>query len=466
MLTIKKAPYRLCDGWSRRDFIRVGALGSLGLSLPDLLRAAPSRPQGELGFGRAKRCLLLFMTGGPPHLDTWDLKPAAPAEVRGELRPIATSVPGIRVSELLPRLARQADKYCILRSVTHQDTVHTSAGYTMLTGAYHAQANTRTAKNIRTTPEDHPHVGSILAKVRPARAGLPPFVALPEFIRDDAVNDYAGQDAGLLGKRYAPLRIEGEAQTGRFQLPDLLLPPDLTADRFDDRRLLLNHLDRSFTALEAAGQLAELDSHYQQAYGLIRSPQAQAAFQLDCEPDRVRDAYGKHLFGQGCLLARRLLEAGVSLVTVYWHYEGPKDSPVWDTHQNNFPHLRNRLVPPTDQAFARLLVELSERGMLDDTLVVWMGEFGRSPKINAQGGREHWPFVQSVVLAGAGVHGGSVYGASDRLGGHPADLPVTPPDLTATILHLLGIPPDLELRDQTNRPARACQGNPIHGLFA
>jgi hypothetical protein len=218
--------------------------------------------------------------------------------------------------------------------------------------------------------------------------------------------------------------------------------------------------------MDSRGAFANLDAHYQRAYALIGSPAVQRAFQLDREPDRVRAAYGRHLFGQGCLLARRLLEAGVSLVTVYWHYEGPKDSPVWDTHANNFPHLRERLMPPTDRAFASLLEDLSSRGLLDDTLVVCMGEFGRSPRINSSGGREHWPLVQSIVLAGAGIPGGSVYGASDRLGAQPADKPVTPPDLIATFLHLLGVRPDVQLHDRSGRPLRACEGRPLRALLA
>jgi arylsulfatase A-like enzyme len=197
----------------------------------------------------------------------------------------------------------------------------------------------------------------------------------------------------------------------------------------------------------------------------VRSPAIRQAFDLGREPDRMREAYGRHLFGQGCLLARRLLEAGMALVSVYWHYEGPDDSPVWDTHQNNFKHLRERLVPPTDAALAALLADLSGRGLLDETLIVCMGEFGRTPRVNAKGGRDHWSAVQSVALAGGGIRGG-VYGASDKLGAYPADQPVTPPDLAATLLHLLGVPPELEIRDRTDRPLRACQGTAVRGLLA
>jgi hypothetical protein len=409
--------------------------------------------------------VLLFLTGGPPQLDTFDMKPAAPAEVRGELKPIATTVPGIQVSELFPKVARQIDKFCVMRSVTHGDTVHTSAGYTMLTGVKHPQANARTATDIRATANDHPHIGSLLAKLRPARPGIPTFASLPEYIRDAGVNDYPGQDAGFLGKQYGPFQIQADTEKHAFPLPEIVLPSDISAARLADRRVLLDQLDHVARTIDARASAAGLDAFYQQAFSLIRSPAVRDALTLDREPESVRLGYGQHLFGQGCLLARRLLEALVPMVTVYWHYEGPDDSPVWDTHWNNFPHLRTRLAPPADQAIARLVEDLADRSMLDDTLLVVMGEFGRTPKINRYGGRDHWPHVQSVLVAGAGIRGGSVYGSSDKIGSHPADAPVSPADLTATILHLLGVPLDVELHDRTGRLVRVCDGAPIRGLL-
>lgn len=465
MLTIRGASQRLCDGIGRRDLLRLGALGCLELSLPTLLQASTQAQTSSTSFGRAQRCVLLYLTGGPPQHDTWDLKPDAPAEIRGELNPIATTVPGLCISELFPRLAQLADKYCVVRSVTHHDTIHTSAGYTMLTGVAHPRANARSAQDIRPTPNDHPHLGSLLAKVRAPQDGVPVFASLPEVIKDAAVNEFPGQGAGFLGASYEPFRIQGIAASGAFQMPDIFLPADVTAGRLNDRRLLLGQLDRGRAAVEENQAAADLNGYYEQAFRLIHSRAARGAFQLDREPERVREAYGKHLFGQGCLLARRLIEAGVRLATVYWHYEGPDDSPVWDTHQNNYPHLRQRLMPPTDQAFSALLIDLAERGLLDSTLVVCMGEFGRSPKINKHGGRDHWPAVQSVVLAGAGIRPGYVYGSSDRAGAYPADRPVTPPDLTATILHLLGVPPDLEVHDRSGRLLRACTGSIVRGLL-
>ena len=449
-------------GPTRRAILRAGGLGAAGLLLVDWFTAKAATHSSLDGFGRAKRCLLLFLTGGPPQLDTFDLKPEAPAEVRGELRPIATNVPGIRIGELCPRLATCADKYCIVRSVTHHDTVHTSAGYTMLTGVDHPLANTSTAANIRPNANDNPHFGSLLAKSRPPRDGTPAFVSLPEIIKDAGVNEFPGQSAGLLGKQYDPFRIEADEPRTGFQPPEIVLPADVNAERLDDRRQLLKGLDRAF---RDSDRRIEGESLYQRAYDLIRSPAVQNAFRIDREPERVRATYGPHLFGQGCLLARRLLEAGVPLVTVYWHYEGPDDSPVWDTHENNFPHLRKRLMPPTDQAVAAVFDDLSVRGLLDDTLVIVMGEFGRTPRINKKGGRDHWPGAQSILLAGAGIRGGSIHGATDRIGAYPSAFPVSPVDLVATFLHLLGIPPDIEVHDRGGRPMRACHGTPIRPLL-
>ena len=450
----------------RRGFMQTAGAAAIAarLSLPELLRARTPDATSTAGFGNAKRCVLLFLTGGPPQLDTFDLKPQAPAEIRGELRPIATCVPGIQIGELCPNLARQADKFCIVRSVTHPDTVHTSAGYTMLTGAPHPQANGKTARDIHPSPDDHPHLGALLAKFRPPRGGEPAFAAMPEIIKDAAINEFPGQGAGFLGKQFDPFRIEADEPRTGFRLPDIVLPPNMTARRLDDRQQLLARLDRVIRAGDDAVR-NDVAGVYERAFNLIRSPAVSRAFRLDHEPPRTRTAYGPHLFGQGCLLARRLLEAGIPLATVYWQYEGPDDSPVWDTHENNFPHLRRRLLPPADQAVAALLDDLSARGMLGDTLVICMGEFGRTPRVNKKGGRDHWPHVQSILLAGAGIRGGSVYGSSDRIGAYPATSPVTPLDLMATFLHLLGIPPESEVHDRTGRPLAACAGTVVRGLL-
>jgi hypothetical protein len=465
MLTIQGLPQRLCSGYSRRDFLRVGGLGAFGLAWPNLLQAIEKAPRNAPpSFGRAKRCILLFLTGGPPQLDTWDMKPSAPERIRGELKPIATKVPGLFISELFPQLAQRAERLCVVRSVTHDDRTHTSAGYTMLTGVPHPLANAMDAKMVQPSPGDHPHLGALLAKARPSQSGAPTFAALPEIIKDANVNLFPGLDGGLLGNEYAPLQIEANAERTAIPLPEVLLPRGGKAERLRARQELLAQLDRG-QPLARRPAARDMDHWYQKAFSVLQSAAVARAFDLAAESQETRDRYGTHLFGQGCLLARRLVEAGVALVTVYWHYEGPDDSPVWDTHENNFAHLRKRLMPPTDMAFAALLDDLAGRGLLDETLVICMGEFGRSPLVNNKAGRDHWAAAQSIALAGAGVPAGTVYGSTDREGGYPADKPVTPADLTASFMHLLGIPADFEIHNRAGRPFRACQGSPVRGIL-
>jgi len=464
MLRILGPPQRLCDRIVRRDFLRIGGLAAASLPAARSVSAAAETPRGT-SFGRAKRCLILFLTGGPPQHDTWDPKPDAPTQIRGETTPIETNVPGLLFGHWFPQIARVADKLCVLRSVTHADTVHTSAGYTVLTGFDHPLANTSTAANIQPRPNDHPHVGSIVSKVRRTADGTPVFAALPEVIKDAAVNEFPGQGGGFLGKRHDPFRIDADTKTHSFSTPDIALPDDITAARLSDRSSLLDRLEATLRGADTVGALRDYADFRSQAFDLVRSPTVRQAFELDREPETVRRGYGDHLFGQGVLLGRRLLEAGVTLVTVYWHYEGPDDSPVWDTHWNNFRHLRERLAAPADQAVAALIPDLGSRGLLEETLVICLGEFGRTPKINDKAGRDHWPFVQSILLAGAGVPAGAVLGASDRQGAYPAELAVAPRDIVATILHLLGVPGEIELRDLDGRPFKACEGTPVAALL-
>ena len=456
---VKAAP-----SFSRRRFLEVGALGGLSLAVSPRAAAAESG-SADPSFGRAKRALLLFLMGGPPQIDTFDPKPAAPAEIRGELAAIPTSVPGIAFGELFPKLAQRADRMCVVRSVTHDDRVHTSAGYTMLTGRRHPAANADGA-GPRPSSTDYPHWGSLLAISQPPQAGAPVFAALPEVIKDANVNEIPGQGAGFMSRRFDPFRISGDPKTGEFRPPDILLPADVPPVRLAERKVLADRLDAAYRDADRRAAAGDLDIFRGQALQLLSAPAVRRAFALDSESPSLRAAYGPHLFGQGCLLARRLLEAGVRLATVYWHYEGPDDSPVWDTHENNFPHLKNRLAPPTDLAVSALLDDLAARGLLEETLVIVMGEFGRSPKINSKGGREHWPQVQSILLAGAGIRPGMAYGSSDKEGGLPADAPVSPADLTATFLHLLGVPSATELHDPTGRPFVMSEGTPVRGLLA
>ena len=467
MLTIKGPATGSGRSLRRRDFLQVGAAGALGLTLPTLLHASATRAAGSnRSFGRAKRCILIYLNGGPSQLDMWDMKPDAPVGIRGELNPIATNVPGIQIGELLPLMAKQVGKFKIVRSVTHPCSVHTTAVYTMLTGTVHT---TPTVDQTRSSPDDPPHLGSIVAKSLGWRRRLPPFVSLPRLFEAPPVDGiWAGQNAGFLGRRYDPFVIRGEKQTAEFTAGAVELPPDMNMRRLSERQVLLRKLNGAAGAIRAGRQAGELDTFYQQAYSLLGSMGLREAFDLDREPDKVRDRYGRNLFGQGVLLARRLIEAGVRLATVYWIDPTPAGpgGGEYDSHGRIYHHMRQRLVPPTDRALASLFADLSERGLLDDTLVVVMSEFGRTPRINKDAGRDHWPQVQSILLAGAGISGGSVYGASDRIAAYPAADPITPADLAQTIFHLLGVPPDLELIDQLGRIVPACRGSQIAGLCA
>jgi hypothetical protein len=442
------------EGFSRREFLRFGGLGALGLSLPSLLgaRSASAATDRTPSFGRAKHCILLFLTGGPSQLDTFDPKPDAPAEIRGEFRPIQTATPGLVFGEHVPLLAARSADFAVVRSLTHADTVHTSAGYTLLTGVPHPAANSPGgAATIKPSASDHPHYGSLLARFRPAAGGMPSFVALPEVVKDAGVNEFPGQGAGLLGRRFDPFRIEHDDSPAGFKTPDLVLPADLAGSRLVDRRRLRRQLGELVEARSEIANETELESYYRQAFEILSSPAVSRAFELDAESPRAREAYGDHLFGRGCLLARRLVEAGVAMTTVYWHYDGPEDSPSWDTHNDNFRHLRERLLPPADRAIAALVDDMKVRGLLDETLVVCLGEFGRTPRISAKAGRGHWPFAQSALLAGAGVRTGP-FGSTDHHAAYPVDRPMSPADLAATLLHLLGVDPKLEMRDALGRP--------------
>lgn len=452
----------------RRDFLRLGALGGAGLCLPALLRATAARASVTDGsFGRAKRCILVFLNGGPSQLDLWDMKPDAPAEIRGELKPIPTAVPGIQISELLPLLAQQADKYKIVRSVTHPCSVHTTGVYTMLTGTVH---RTPLIDQIRATSEDHPHLGCIVARWRGWQSDLPPFVSLPSLFKAPPVEGiWPGQNAGFLGPQYDPFVVSGDRETAEYTPPSLEPLIDVNPGRLQVRRALLEHVNKANRNLTPAlVRRSDLDTYYEKAFSLLTSPSVQTAFDLSREPASVRERYGQHLFGQGVLLARRMIEAGVPLVTVYWNDPTPPGpgGGEYDSHGRIYHHMRNRLVPPTDRALASLFDDMSGRGLLEDTLVIVMGEFGRTPRLNKDAGRDHWPQVQSILLAGAGITGGSVFGSSDRIASAPASNPISPPDLAQTVLHLLGVPASLVLEDQQDRPLRACGGTPVPGLYA
>ena len=436
---------------SRRTWLQLGAAGALGLALPKTARS--SADSAVPNFGRAKRCLQVFLNGGPSQLDSFDMKPDAPAEIRGELQPIATSVPGIQVSELFPRVAQQIDKVKICRTVTHEASVHTTGVCTMLTGVLHP---TPTVDQTRATPNDPPHVGSIVAQQLGSRSSLPPFVSLPTLFEAPPVEGiWPGQNAGFLGRRFDPFVISGAKQTAQFSAPSIELPEDVRPNRLVDRREILTQLDLARRA--TVGQTGPL---WEQAFSLLGSSRVREAVDLMREPDAMHERYGRHLFGQGLLLARRLMEADARFVTVYWVDPTPPGfgGGEWDSHGRLYWHMRNRLAAPADRALAALISDLTERGMLEDTLLVVMSEFGRTPRFNADAGRDHWPQAQSILLAGPGITTGVVHGRTDRYAAYPDVDPVTPPDLGQSMLHLLGVPAEVLIRDLEGRPVPASMG--------
>ncbi len=465
MLGLHHRGTRLCDGLSRREWLRIGGLGALGLALPELLHAKGTRPAATAGsFGKAKACILLFHLGGPPQHETWDPKPEAPAGIRGPFKPIATNVPGIQVGELMPRTARHLDKICVLRAVSTNDNAHSSSGYWMLTGVPHQPLNTENA--LPGAPNDWPCTAALVQRLRPARGGLPASVVVPEHIWNTGMIPWPGQDGGFLGRTADPWRLDCHPESPDFGIPGLSLPGDVSPHRLGSRLSLLQRVDQGVATLQRRAEAAQYGRHTQQALDLLRAGQARQAFELDREPAAVRERYGRNRWGQSILLARRLVEAGVSLVQVNWtRMAGDTDAaPAWDTHVNNAGRCKDNLMPPMDLAYAALLEDLQARGLLEETLVVWAGEFGRSPRINPAGGRDHWGHVFSVALAGGGVRGGQVIGASDRIGGHPRDGRVLPQDLTATVFHCLGLAPDTEIRDTLGRPVPISRGAIIRGV--
>jgi hypothetical protein len=463
MLSLLGRGVRLCDGLARREFLRVGGLGFTGLLWADWLRArasAADRPE-RATFGRAKSCILIFNYGGPSHLDTLDLKPDAPEEIRGEFRPIATRVPGISICEHLPRLARIADGYAILRSVSHIDNDHAVGTYLALTGYPHPRSRPLGVEPPASA-SDMPSLGSIVSKVRPADRSVFSYVTLGD-LRHLGHHDSMGQNAGCLGSVYDPFTVPfARPITGVLDLRGVTsVMAEVNERDLDNRRQLRERLSQVAPALEHTAGMRNLDSFSRRAFELLSSSASRNAFDLAREPQPIRDAYGPTPFGQSCLLARRLVEAGVPLITVY--SAGNRD---WDTHGDNFRLLKNVLLPPTDQAVAALVNDLQHRGMLDDTLVVWMGDMGRTPRINAGAGRDHWSFCYSILLAGAGVRGGQVYGSSDRSAAYPSTSPVSPADVAATIFHSLGIDPRAHFTDQQGRPLVVSTGNPLNALLS
>ncbi|MEP6671508.1 MAG: DUF1501 domain-containing protein [Chthoniobacter sp.] len=451
---------------SRRHALKVGGLGLLGLNFPQILNAVAYGTNEKIK-PTAKSVIFLFQWGGPSHIDMFDMKPDAPEGIRGPHKPISSKADGIQVSEHLPKMAKVMDKVTLIRSMHHTMKNHNSAGYYALTG--HAPPSDD--QRLRDSLDLFPGYSSIVDKLSPLQGDLPTSVSYPYVISDGSVTP--GQHASFLGKDHDPLTVLQDPNSSSFTLPELSLPVDIPFERMQARRELQQLIDQQARLLEISPQARGFDGYYDRAIGMLQSPKLREAFNLAAEPEKVREAYGRTTYGQSCLLARRLVEAGTKFVTAYFAPSIGGQSTTeggWDTHGFNntrmFPIIEKYHLPMTEQTLPTLLIDLEERGLLDTTLVVWMGEFGRTPNINKNVSRDHWPMCYTTLLAGGGVKRGFVYGASDKQGAYPAENPVRPDDLAATIYAALGIDPHTELRSAAGRPVLAADGKPVTGIFA
>jgi hypothetical protein len=447
---------------TRREMLVRFGEAAFGLSLPALLaaRRADATPGKS---AHARSCILIFLSGGPSQYETFDPKPDGPIEYRGTFRPIRTNVPGIEICEHLPHLARQADRYALIRSVTHSEGNHPAGCYWMITGHRYPRPSALAAAMSR---QDQPHYGSVLAQLKPSPPRkLPAFVTLPEQMNPNGPIR-AGQHAGFLGAQFDPMVINGDPNAPDFTAGELRVMEGLTEGRLLRRRALLEQSNLRALAEPGEGESRTLAPPYVQAFDLLTGGQAARAFDVNLERPAVRERYGRHVFGQSVLIARRLVEAGVRLVAVNWvRHDNGAGGQGWDTHSRHLSWSRDELLPPTDRALSALLADLHDGGLLGETLVIVMGEFGRTPKFNSDGGRDHWPHVFSVLLAGGGIRGGQVYGASTPDGAYPAHDPVTPGDLAATLYHCLGVDPRAQIFDQQNRPFPIAEGQVLSSLL-
>lgn len=466
MLSIYEKPTTLCDSINRRELLRIGGLGLTGMSLPLLLAkqnvlGAPS-PNSTM-FGRAKNVIFLYLAGGPPQHETFDPKPNAPTEVRGEFQPISTNVAGIQFCELLPRTARIADKLAICRSMSTDDNTHSSSSHWVLTGYKYQGPNPRTIQ-----PSDWPYFGSIIKRYKPSETLAPlSTVWLPDVMRLNENVTPAGQTGGRMGRQWDPELFVGDPSHPNYRIEGLE-PRGIPPLRIEKRQTLLKQLQDHFQSAHTASSVRLLNSYQQQAFDLMTSGKAQQAFAIQQEPAHVRERYGRNRWGQCVLLARRLIEAGVRLVHVQWPREdgdNAVDNPLWDTHAQNFDRVEDVLCPMFDVGYSALIEDLEERGLLDETLVVAIGEFGRTPKINPKAGRDHWGSVFSFALAGAGIRGGQVYGSSDAEGAYPKSHRVEPGNLTATMFHLLGLDHRETFTDPEGRELALTGRAPLYELL-
>jgi hypothetical protein len=482
MFSIPQRTTRLCDGsLTRRDWLQIGGCSLLGLSLPQLFahqaRAAEAgKTGGGKGWGKTKGVIFIFLQGGPPHLDLWDPKPDAPDTIRGPFKKIPTNVAGIEISETQPKLARCADKYTLIRSVSYSPKGlfnHTAAHYQMLTG-YTPDRVSPSGQLEPPSPKDYPNIGCNVTRLKPPEVPMLPFVMLPRPLQESNVVNKAGT-AGFLGRAHDPYYLFQDPN-GALRTDDLAMQPGLSSQRFQNRAALRDLVKESMENIDRQVSGYALDEYYQKAFNLILSGRAKKAFDLGAEPPAVRDKYGRHTFGQSILLARRLIEAGSRFVQVNWPAvaNGDPNSDAWDCHAGILKPVRDLHGPKLDSALSSLVEDLHDRGMLDDTLVLAIGEFGRSPRMgvstsgngNAPDGRDHWPYCYTALMAGAGVPGGRVYGKSDKHGSAPVENPVHPIELLATIYHGLGIDPATEVLNDLNQPRPLVDAKPVTGLFA
>lgn len=454
----------LCDGYSRREWMRLGGIGLGGLTLPGLLQHRQSAA-AEKPPTRAKSVIVLFNSGGLPQHETFDPKPGAPAEIRGAFGAIPTRTPGLQVGELMPKIAQITDRMAVIRSMVTGDNAHSTSGYQMLTGVPHAPLNRENAAPGK--PNDWPCMGGIVSALRPPHHGLPASISLPRRMANNNGQDpWPGTDAGFLGRHYDPWLLECDPSDPEFMVPGGKLSEGLTPLHVENRRNLLEQFNHRADQLQRNASVNEFNRYRQQAIDLVAGGAARNAFDLSQESERVRDRYGRHKYGQSVLLARRLVEAGVSLVQVQWA-SLDKDKPNgggWDTHEKHNESVKGWLIPVMDQVYSTLLLDLEERGLLSETLVCLVTEFGHTPKFNARAGRDHWGRVFSIALAGGGIRGGVVYGSSDKHAAEPRDNPVAPCDYLATVFHLMGFSADTIVHDIENRPLPISRGKVIESL--
>lgn len=469
----------------RRTAIQAGAIGLLGLGMNHAEALQAATGEATAHRPKAKACIYIFLSGGLAQHESFDLKPEAPEDVRGEFKPIATKTPGIDICEHLPMLAQRSDRWALVRSLTHSSNEHSAGHHIMLTGKSELPPGFNPSKPL---PTDFPSITAIAGQAIHSANNLPPAVVLPERLVHNTGRVIPGQFAGQMGQHHSPWILEaspfhprsygaypeydfdhqerGAEDTRVFQAPNLSLPHGLTSSRFQGRLGVLQAIEGQRARLERNAEIQKFDRHREGAISLLADPGVQYAFDVTRADDETQDRYGRNSFGWSLLMARRLVETGVKLIQV-----NLGNNECWDTHGNAFPHLRDKLLPPTDRAVSALLDDLDASGLLDETLIVMAGEFGRTPKISLlrsayeAPGRDHWGAVQSVFFAGGGVRGGTVMGSSDKLGGHPASDPQKPENMAATIYHALGIPQTAVWRDTIDRPHQIYAGDPIPGLL-